>query len=99
MHTDETVASSKEVSKGFSGDLFDKPFVPRMDDGSSADSSRALVEALGEEDPNLAAVCAAAANVSKCTQIPIGSAVEIEGLKSRGVSIYIDIYMQFRLIV
>lgn len=84
----------KEGSAAFTGDLFDKPFVPRMEDADAeddeaAEEARLVVRDIkaGREDPVLAALHAAALaaqeRVTEGSKIPVGAVVEVTGLMSR----------------
>lgn len=57
---------------GLSGDYFDRPFIPRMEDGSSTDVA---VESIEDPQP--------IPSSSPVIGVPVGAAVEITGLKSR----------------
>lgn len=89
--------SSSEPSggKGLTGDLFDKPFVPRMEDGGSTELDPVTQEAIavlrdvkaGLEDPMLVtlreAAAAAQTALLRSSEVPLGAVVEVSGLRSR----------------
>ena len=73
---------------GMTGDFMDRPFVPRVEDVSSPEAEaehELVVGAVGEgqDDPALAVVCAERARAVVQAGFPVGTAVEINGLKSR----------------
>jgi tetratricopeptide (TPR) repeat protein/cell division protein FtsN len=77
-----------EVVGGMTGDFMDKPFVPRVEDAESPEAAAehelvlgAVAE--GQEDPALAVVRAEQARAVVRGGFPIGTVVEINGLKSR----------------
>lgn len=93
--TDAAAAAKSEMDalsagSGMTGDLFDRPFVPRMEDSdnlgkAAEDNEREKIEPLrpGEEDPALVMLKDARASVLlHCSGAPIGAAVEIAGLVS-----------------
>ena len=72
---------------GMTGDLFDKPFIPRMEDGDGESSNATGVLATYDlsssaEDPALESVRKAAA-AGQLNELPIGATVEVAGLKTR----------------
>jgi hypothetical protein len=83
-----STAAAKESAggKGLIGDLFDRPFVPRMEEGESsaaADFSRDA-ETLSRESDSLLTTLGQSGSVVSGNGIPIGAIVEVAGLKSRG---------------
>jgi hypothetical protein len=79
--------SEKQIM-GYTGDYFDKPFVPRMEDGSQENSDVTLVDINEEVAESLAKFdesnksCNTGAG-STGSGAPVGSAVTISGLTSR----------------
>ena len=84
----ENSSAAGSLALGYTGDYFDKPFVPRMEDGESSknvgnvetlvDDTNTLTESLEKtaEEGQLR-------NEGADTQAPLGSAVTVSGLKSR----------------
>jgi hypothetical protein len=91
-------ARAKEAAggDGLTGDLFDKPFVPRMEDASeacaqTAAEAAALLSSIksGEQDPSMQAIQAAATAATQAVvPVPVGAAVQITGLRSRSGAQY-----------
>lgn len=73
---------------GMTGDLFDRPFVPRMEGADNVGSAEADMTLLREgEDPALLAVKASLSS-NQWAGVPVGSLVEVAGLRSRSSMCY-----------
>lgn len=73
---------------GLTGDYFDKPFVPRMDDGVSGSNESELVARAAAREAENEEVLATSQSRSSFLStaqwgVPIGAAVTVSGLKSR----------------
>lgn len=79
----DTVVLEPHGGSGLTGDMFDKPFVHRMEGSDNAGAAAADLAILQEgEDPTLLAVKASLGNV-QWTGVPVGAEVEVAGLRSR----------------
>jgi hypothetical protein len=89
LDSDERIPPMREI--GLSGDLFDKPFIPRMEDVEGANnSSKTTSEEIimqdlkaGVEDPAILLVREAQNKSLTLHAVPVGIQVEIAGLCTR----------------
>lgn len=86
LNDGEAYVDSGLDGSGSTGDLIDKPFIPRMEDGDSAEVAEDTLAVLGsgEEDPLLKHIKeVTSAMVDKRGGVPVGAVVEVQGLRSR----------------